>query len=182
MAMLAFANGASNVTHLFNAMPGLHHRDPGVIGAAFEKASFVEVICDGIHLHPTIVQMIFKLFGAHRVCLISDSMRACGLADGSYTLGGQDVTVKGPKAMLADQTIAGSVTCLAQCLRNAILYGVSQEDAILAATLTPARAAGIDHITGSITTGKKADLLILDSDFQLCDVMIDGNWQEIKRK
>ena len=158
-AIEAFERGATNVTHLFNAMPPLNHRDPSLVGAAFEKADFVEVICDGIHLHPTIIKIIFHLFSEDRVCLISDSMRACGLKDGDYTLGGQTVTVEGSKATLQDGTIAGSVTCLSKCFRNAVEFGIPLEKALVSATITPAKAAGLQNITGSITVGKDADLV-----------------------
>ncbi|MDO5557990.1 MAG: N-acetylglucosamine-6-phosphate deacetylase [Oscillospiraceae bacterium] len=173
-ASAAFASGATHVTHLFNAMPGFNHRDPSVVGAALDNASHAELICDGIHIHPSVIRAVFKMFTANRICLISDSMRACGLNDGSYTLGGQKVTVTGAKAVLDDNTIAGSVTSLAKCVRNAVSFGIRPEDAIMAATLTPARAADIDSVTGSIETGKCADLQILDKNLMPEKVFVCG--------
>lgn len=172
----AFERGARHLTHLYNAMPGLHHRKPGPIAAAWENPDVtVELICDGVHIHPAMVHLTFGLFGADRICLISDSMRACGLDDGSYDLGGQEVTVRGNVATLADGTIAGSVTDLAACVRHAVLdMGIPLEDAVLAATLTPARAIGIDGERGSIEAGKVADLVVLDEDLNVKHVVLRG--------
>ena len=172
----AFARGARHMTHLYNAMPGLHHRKPGPIAAAWETPeATVELICDGVHVHPAMARLTFALFGAERICLISDSMRACGLEDGTYDLGGQDVTVRGNVATLADGTIAGSVTDLAACVRHAVReMGVPLEDAVLAATLTPARAIGIDAERGSLEAGKVADMLVLDEDLNVKHVVLRG--------
>lgn len=172
----AFARGARHMTHLYNAMPGLHHRKPGPIAAAWEcPDATVEMICDGVHVHPAMARLTFGLFGAERICLISDSMRACGLEDGTYDLGGQDVTVRGNVATLADGTIAGSVTDLAACVRHAVReMGVPLEDAVLAATLTPARAIGIDAERGSLEAGKAADVLVLDEDLNVKHVVLRG--------
>ena len=121
IAAKAFEEGASHVTHLYNAMPPFTHREPGVIGAAIDNDRVcVELICDGIHIHPAVVRATFKMFGDERVILISDSMRACGLSDGEYTLGGQKVFVTGRKAVLEDGTIAGSVTNLFECMKRAV--------------------------------------------------------------
>ena len=160
----AFAMGARQLTHTFNAMPGLHHRNPGPIAAAREcPEATVELIADGVHVHPAMVRLAFALFGADRVILISDSMRACGLADGTYDLGGQDVEVRGPRATLVDGTIAGSVTDLASCVRHAVReMGIPLADAVRAATLTPARALGIDGERGTLEPGKVADAVLLD--------------------
>ena len=172
----AFARGARHMTHLCNAMPGLHHRKPGPIAAAWEcPDATVELICDGIHVHPAMARLTFGLFGADRVCLISDSMRACGLEDGQYDLGGQQVDVRGSLATLADGTIAGSVTDLAACVRHAVRdMGIPLADAVRAATLTPARAIGIDHERGSIDAGKIADLVVLDEDYEVKHVVLRG--------
>ena len=160
----AFERGARHVTHLFNAMPGLHHRKPGPIAAAAERDDVtVELICDGIHVHPAMVRLVFGLFGRDRVCLVSDTMRACGLTDGTYDLGGQDVTVCGSRATLADGTLAGSVSDLMGCLVYAVQeMGVPLEDAVRAATANPARVIGADGERGSITRGKVADAVVLD--------------------
>lgn len=177
-ARAAFDHGARHMTHLYNAMPGLHHRKPGPIAAAWEcPEATVELICDGVHVHPAMARLTFALFGADRICLISDSMRACGLEDGTYDLGGQDVTVRGNVATLADGTIAGSVTDLAACVRHAVReMDVPLEDAVLAATLTPARAIGIDGERGSIEVGKIADLVVLDEDLNVKHVVLRGEW------
>ena len=140
-AKAAFAAGASHVTHLFNAMPPFNHRDPGVVGAASDDAAHVEMISDGIHLHPAVVRSVFRWFGAERVCLISDSMRAAGMPNGVYSLGGQTVYMTDGKATLEDGTIAGSATCLAECFRRAVSFGVPLDAALRAATINPPASA-----------------------------------------
>lgn len=175
-ARAAFEAGASHVTHLFNAMPPFTHRQPGLIGAAGDCARFVEVISDGLHLHPAVVRAVFHWFGPGRVCLVSDSMRATGLPNGSYDLGGQDVTVRDGKATLADDpgAIAGSVVPLPEMVRRAIRFGVPMEEAVGAATLNCAKAAGIEGEVGSIAPGKRADFLLWDRDLHTVDVLIGG--------
>lgn len=173
-AKAAFAAGATHVTHLFNAMPPFSHRDPGVVGAAADDALHVEMISDGIHLHPSVVRSVFRWFGAERVCLISDAMRACGMPNGEYSLGGQAVFMTDGKATLADGTIAGSATCLAECFRRAVSFGVPLEQALRAATITPAQAMGWFDTLGSITEGKRADVLVLDGDLQPVHIFIGG--------
>ena len=174
-AMEAFHRGANHVTHLYNAMNPFHHRNPGIPGAAADADAYVELICDGIHIHPAMVRAMFKLFGSHRICLISDSMRAAGLEDGDYTLGGQPVNVKGPLATLADGTIAGSVTNLMKCLRNVVQnMGISLEQAVEAASETPARSVGLYHTCGSLTNGKQADIVLLDKELSTKLIMIGG--------
>lgn len=170
----AFAHGASHTTHLFNAMPAFTHRAPGVVGAAADDAAHVEMICDGIHLHPAVVRAVFALFGAERVCLISDSMRACGMPNGVYTLGGQTVYMTDGRATLEDGTIAGSATCLAECFRRAVKFGVPLESALRAATINPAQAAGLFDELGSVTAGKRADLLVLGRDLVPEAIFIGG--------
>lgn len=176
IAAEALEKGASHVTHLYNAMPPLNHRDPGVIGAARDdRECRVELICDGIHIHPSVVRATFAMFGADRVILISDSMRATGLTDGQYTLGGQDVFVKGAKATLADGTIAGSATNLMGCLKVAVeQMEVPLEDAVACATVNPAKEIGIYDTCGSITPGKSADLVLLDKDLNVKAVYVNG--------
>lgn len=160
----AFERGARHVTHLFNAMPGLHHREPGPVAAAADRPdATVELICDGVHVHPAMARFAFREFGADRVVLISDSMRACGLDDGTYDLGGQKVAVLGPRATLPDGTLAGSVTDLMGCVRVAVLQmGIPLEDALRAASVNPARAIGVDGERGSLEPGKAADAVLLD--------------------
>lgn len=167
--------GAVQVTHLYNAMPPVSHRAPGVVGAAADdERVMAELICDGIHVHPAMVRNTFKLFGAERMLLISDSMMAAGMPDGDYSLGGQAVKVEGNKALLADGTIAGSATNLFDCMRKAVLMGVPKEAAIRAASSNPACAIGIADKYGSLSVGKKADVLITDENLTLHGVIKSG--------
>ena len=175
LAMTGFKAGAHHVTHLYNAMPPLLHRAPGVIGAAADQAdATVELIADGIHLHPSIIRASFKLFGAARVVLVSDSMMACGYAEGTYNLGGQDVIVSGRIARLTDGTIAGSVTNLLDCMRMAIRFGIRPEDAIRAATINPARVIGAEKEVGSIEEGKIADFIVFNDDWSIDSIYLGG--------
>lgn len=175
-AVAAFKAGACHLTHLFNAMPGLHHRNPGPIAAAAERTDVTaEIICDGVHIHPAMVRLAFTLFGPDRMILISDTMEAAGLEDGEYSLGGQPVTVRGNRATLHDGTLAGSNTNLARCLHVAVsAMDIPMEHALRAATLNPARALGIDHERGSIAPGKVADLVFLDEEARVTDVILRG--------
>ncbi len=173
-AVAGFLAGASHVTHLFNAMPPLGHRDPGVVGAAGDYANYIEIISDGVHIHPSIIRTVFDRFEG-RVCLISDATSATGLADGEYMLGGQKIYVKGDKSVLADGTIAGSTTPLTDCMRRAVSFGVPLEEAITAATINPAKAVDIDVEIGSIEVGKRADFLITDESLATKAVFIKGN-------
>lgn len=176
-AMKAFDAGASHMTHLYNAMPSYSHRAPGPIGAAADKEKVeVELITDGVHIHPASVRTTFKIFGDGRIILISDSMRAAGLEDGEYTLGGQDVKVTGNRAVLADGTIAGSVTNLLDCMRTAVLrMGIPLESAVKCATANPARSVGIYDEYGSISPGKKADVVLLrKEDLSIKHVIFEG--------
>lgn len=164
----AMALGAHHVTHLYNAMQPLAHREPGLIGAAMDDPEcMVELICDGYHIHPSVIRATFRMFGPERVILISDSMRATGMANGTYELGGQEVTVKDRKAILKDGTLAGSATNLFECMCKAIEFGVPVEQAVWAATRNPAKSIGIYDKTGSVSTGKEADLLLITNDFEI---------------
>ena len=174
-AMEAFRLGARQVTHLFNAMPPFSHRAPGVVGAALDTPICnVELICDGVHIHPSVVRATFKMFGPKRVILVSDTMRAAGMPDGDYTLGGQPVKVKGKYATLADGTLAGSVTNLMNCMRTAVSFGMPLEDAVWAAAVNPARAIGIFSRMGSLEPGKRANVVVLDQNLELKDVFFRG--------
>lgn len=172
-ARAAFDAGASHVTHLFNGMNRVHHREPGIIGAAFDTGATVELICDGMHIHPPAIRMAARLF-EDRMVLISDSMRCAGMPDGCYELGGQSVTVKEGKAILGNGTLAGSSIHLMDALRNAVRFGVPLEKAVLAATLTPAKVIGMENEIGRIAPGCRGDLLILDHDLNLETVIIGG--------
>ncbi len=163
--------GARHVTHLFNAMPPFSHRAPGLIGAAAEDRNcMAELICDGIHVHESAVRAAFAMFPG-RIVLISDSMRAAGMGDGRYMLGGQQVCVEGKLATLADGTIAGSVTNLFDCMRTAVSFGIPLEEALAAATMNPAKSIGIFDRAGSIALGKQADVLLLDKELRLVRVV-----------
>ncbi|MBO6242360.1 MAG: N-acetylglucosamine-6-phosphate deacetylase [Butyrivibrio sp.] len=176
-AMNAIKHGASHVVHLYNAMTGLTHRAPGVVGAAFDsKKVTCEIICDGIHIAPAAVRIAFNEAGADRMILISDSMRATGLEDGIYSLGGLDVEKKGSLCTLkGTDTIAGSATnlfdCMVNCHKN---MGIALEVAIGAATYNPAKVLGVSDNLGSISEGKQADLLVLDKDLKLIHVIKKG--------
>ena len=152
-ARAVYEAGATHLTHLFNAMPAIHHRKPGVIGAASESENvYAELICDGQHVHESAVRMAFKLFPG-RICLISDALRCCGMPDGQY---------------------AGSAATLTQCLQNAVAFGIDRDEAIRAATLNPARQLGCADRVGSIAEGMQADFLICDESFELRSVYIGG--------
>lgn len=162
-ARAAFDAGADHVTHLYNAMMPFDHREPGLIGAAFDlKDRYTELICDGVHISPTAVRTAFEMINFDRLVLISDSMEATGMADGKYHLGGQRVNVTGNKAILDDGTIAGSVTSLYKCMLKAVDLGIPLESAVAAATINPCRSIGIDSDRGSIEKGKKAHFVLLD--------------------
>ncbi len=172
-AKAVFGAGATHLTHLYNAMPGIHHRKPGPIGAASERESVIaELICDGQHVHESAVRMAFRLFPG-RICLVSDALRCCGMPDGRYMLGGQDVFLQGGIARLSDGTIAGSATNLFDCMRNAVAFGIPVEAAIYAATAVPAKQIGRDEI-GAIAPGKLADFVVCTEALELTDVYIGG--------
>ena len=173
-AMAAYDAGARHATHLFNAMPALGHRAPGVIAAASDAGATVELITDGLHIHPAVVRLTHRLFG-DRLVLISDSLRCAGMPDGDYMLGGQPITMKNGKATLKDSdTLAGSCIHLYDGLRRAVEFGVPLEAAITAATLTPAIAIGCDDSIGSLDPGKCADFILLNQDLDIRAVFIDG--------
>ena len=167
-ASRAMKFGAHHVTHLYNAMQPFGHRAPGLIGAAMDDPEcMVELICDGYHIHPSAIRAAFRMFGPERVILISDSMRATGMENGTYELGGQEVTVKDRKAVLKDGTLAGSATNLYGCMCKAVEFGIPLEQAIMAATANPARSIGIFDRVGSIRIGKQADLLLVSENLEL---------------
>ena len=175
----AFKRGAKHLTHLFNAMPAFTHRAPGPIGAAAENENVTpELICDGVHVYPAAVNMMYKVFGADRLIMISDSMRATGLPDGEYELGGQPVIVKGRRATLHDGTIAGSATNLFDCMMTAVKeMNIPLADAILCASRNPAKAIGVYDTVGSITIGKQADFVIINkSDLSIKKVIVRGKY------
>ena len=177
VAKEGYDRGACHATHLYNAMPAFAHRDPGVIGAARDSEHvMVELICDGIHIHPATVRATFAMFGDDRVVMISDSMRATGLSDGLYTLGGQDVKVVGKLATLvSDGAIAGSCTNLMDCVRTAVFdMDIPLETAIGCATINAAKSVNLYDKYGSITPGKVANIVLLNFDLTTKEIILKG--------
>jgi len=173
-AMAAYEAGARHATHLYNAMPPLAHRAPGVIAAASDAGATVELISDGLHVHPSVVRLTHRLFG-DKLVLISDSARCAGMPDGEYTLGGQPITLKDGKATLrGTDTIAGSAIHLMEGLRRAVRFGVPLEAAVTAATLTPARVVGRQGELGSLEQGRRADFVLLDAALDVRAVFLGG--------
>lgn len=178
-AKRAIARGARVATHVFNAMRPVHHREPGPVTAALEHDDvFVEIVNDGMHVHPSVVNLVFAAAGARRVALITDAMQAAGAADGSYPLGPLTVEVSGGAVRVAGtDTLAGSTLTMDNALRNTVRnVGVPIEEAAVSAALTPARALGLDDRIGSLEPGKYADLAVLDDDLRVVAVMRRGAW------
>lgn len=171
-AVEAIENGAKCITHTFNAMSPLHHREPGSIGAAIDKGIYVQVISDGTHLHPSIVRMLYKLFGTERMILISDSMSATGVSDGECMFGGQRVIIKDSVARTESGAIAGSTSTLFTCVKKAIEFGIPEEDAFKMASLTPATMLNMKK--GKIETGFDAEFIAVDDNLDLKMCVIRG--------
>lgn len=171
-----FDAGATHLTHLYNAMPPINHRNPGVIPAAVENPTVrAEIICDGFHIHAAAVRLAFAMFGGTRMILVSDSGRCAGLPEGSkFEIGGQDAWLRGGVGRLADGTISCSAANLWDCMKNVISWGIPQEDAIRAATFNPACAIGADARVGSIAPGKLADFIICSADYSQKRVFLAG--------
>jgi len=176
-ARAAVDAGVTHLTHLYNTMPGIHHRNPGVIPAAVENPKVLaEIICDGYHIHPASVRLAFTMF-KNRMVLVSDSGRCAGQPEGyQFDLGGQMAEVRGGVAKLAgSETIACSATNLWVCLQNVLAWGIPEEEAVRAATWNPACAIGADGEVGSIETGKVADFLVCSADYTQRRVFLAGN-------
>ena len=175
-AKAVFDAGATHLTHLYNAMPGINHRNPGVIPAAVENPRVrAEIICDGYHIHPAAVRLAFSMFGGERMILVSDSGRCAGLPEGSkFTLGGQDAWLKDGVGRLGDGTIACSAANLWGCLTNVLRWGIKEEDAVRAATWNPACAISAQKEVGSIAEGKVADFIVCNSDYAEKRVFLAG--------
>ena len=176
-AAKAFAAGADHLTHLYNAMPSLHHREPGPIAAGAEAKADAELICDGVHVHPAMVRLAFGLFGEEHIVMISDSMRACGLKDGVYDLGGQEVRVTGSRAELVrdPNTIAGGATNLYRCMKTAVQkMDIPLEQAIRAASENPARSIGVEKDYGSIAPGRYGNIILCDKELEIQKVIQKG--------
>ena len=175
-AIAAINAGASVLTHTFNGMRGLHHREPNAIGAAVTSENVMcECICDGHHIHPAMVKLLFSAVGSDRFVIISDSLRSAGLADGEYTMAdGRRIFVKDALARLEDGTIAGSSANMFDNVVNTVKFGISLKDAIKCASYNPAKAVGIENIAGSIDIGRAADFLLVDESLDLKSVYING--------
>ena len=178
-ASALFSKGVTALTHTFNAMPPLHHRDGGVVAAGLTSdTALCEMICDGFHIAPHMVKLAYRLAG-ERLVLITDSMEATGCADGEYRIAGNPVTVKDGKARTHDGAIAGSTLSMWEAVRNLRDFaGTTLENAIYAATVAPAREIGLEGEIGSIEAGKRADLLVLDDGDAIHRVMCGGYWHE----
>ncbi|MEK4512040.1 N-acetylglucosamine-6-phosphate deacetylase [Paenibacillus sp. FSL K6-2524] len=173
-AKMAFAAGASHVTHCFNGMRPIHHRDPGLIVAAFEEPHVsLQAIVDQVHLHPAIIRLMHRLKGPEGMVLITDALQAMGLGDGNYIFGGHHVTVSEGVARLADGTLASSTVTMNEALRLTVVNGISMTDAVHMASTSPARILGLSH-KGKIEVGYDADLILLDERYQVQWTMIEG--------
>ena len=168
--------GASHICHTFNGMRGLHHRDPGVVGAALTCDDFsIELICDGIHVHPAAMKLALRAKGVHQLVLVTDTIRAMGLAEGRYVFGGLEIEVSGGAARLMTGALAGSTLSMAKAVRNAMKWlGVSICDAIRMASLNPARTINLEHRKGSLVVGKDGDLAIFDGDINTIATIVGG--------
>lgn len=173
-AVNAFEWGAQNITHSFNGMKPMHHREPNMLAAAFNGDVFMELICDGFHVNPEMVKIAYKLAGSDRLVFISDSVFVMGLPDGEYEGDFEKCYVSDGWARLADGTIYGGMTPVFECVKKAVSFGIPFEKAVKCASLNAALAAGIGDKYGSIEKGKQADFLVLDSEFNIKDIYIKG--------
>ncbi len=171
-AIAAIENGANCLTHTFNAMPPMHHRNPGPIGAAVEKHIYAQIIGDLLHVHSSVLLAAYKMFGKNRLILISDSLRCTGLPDGQYESGGLDIVLKDGIARLLDGTIAGSIATLWDCVKNVTSIGIPFDEAVDMASRNPAQMLGLNK--GKIELGYDADLLIINNDMEIETVIIGG--------
>ncbi|EMT51940.1 N-acetylglucosamine-6-phosphate deacetylase [Brevibacillus borstelensis] len=172
----AVESGVCHFTHCFNAMTGLHHREPGVVGAAmYHEQLSTELIADGVHVHPAVMRILYRVKSAARLALVSDSMRAAALGEGTYDLGGQEVHVRGAEAQLADGTLAGSILTLNRAVRNMVtLSGVPLAEAVAMASETPANILGLGTQKGRLQAGFDADLVVLGDDFEVQSAYVSG--------
>ncbi len=171
-ATRAIQAGACCLTHICNAMPPLHHRETGPIGAAAEHGCYAQLICDGLHVHKSMVLALYRLFGPDRLMLISDSMRATGMPDGTYEFGGQTITVTDRVARTADGALAGSTSTLLDCVKTAISFGIPESDAFAMASRTPATMLGLNK--GQLAVGFDADFITVNDRYELTGVVIGG--------
>ena len=169
------AHGIHHFTHLFNAMTGLHHRRPGTVGAALDTDACVELICDNIHIAPAVQRLVWRLKGKDGLILVTDSMSACGIGDGTYLFGGHEVTVRGERATLADGTIAASIATMNRCIHRFWQNtGAPIEDVITTVTKTPAKDLGLYGERGSLAVGKRADIAVFDDDLSVFATIVGG--------
>ena len=169
----AFLAGVRCLTHTFNAMPGIHHRKPGPILAAAETDNvYAQIIADGNHIHSSVLRMIIKLMGKERIILISDSMRATGMDDGEYDLGGQKIIVTHGFALTEDGHLAGSTSTLFDCVKHLVSLGVNAKDAVMMASENPAKLMGLNK--GKIEIGYDADFIFTDENFNLVGTAVKG--------
>ena len=169
-AVAAFRAGADCVTHTFNAMPPMHHREPSVVGAALTENAYAQVISDGIHLHPAVVLALYRMFGSDRMVLISDAICATGLSDGNYMLGGKKVIVKDGIARNEAGALSGSTVTLHDCVRRAVSFGIPRAEALKMASETPAAYLGVKK--GKVAAGYDADLLVIDKDLNILETIL----------
>lgn len=169
------SHGVHHFTHLFNAMTGLHHRRPGTVGAALDTDARVELICDNIHIAPAVQRLVWRLKGPDGLILVTDSMSACGIGDGTYMFGGHEVTVRGERALLADGTIAASIATMNRCIHRFWQNtGAPIEQVITTVTKTPAKDLGVYNDCGSLVPGKRADIAIFDDDVKIHATIVGG--------
>jgi len=175
--------GLTQATHTFNGMTGLHHREPGTVGAVLtDDRIYAEVIADGVHLHPAVLGLVFRVKGPERALLVTDAMRATGMEDGEYELGGQMMTVRGGVARTPTGGLAGSTLTMAQALKNAVRFGgveagLTLNQALAMATSTPAEALGLGGRKGCLCPGADADIILLDADLNLQLALVGGSRQ-----
>lgn len=171
----ALSAGAKAFTHLYNAMTGLHHRNPGCVGAALTSDAFTGLIADGLHIHPPAVNIAGRMKSSKRLFLVTDAISAAGLSEGSYKLGDQKISIKDGIARLDNGTIAGSTLTMDNAVENYMEFaGTSLPEAVRSATLTPAELIGINDRKGSIEIGKDADFAVLDKDLEVQKAIING--------
>ena len=166
--------GMTTATHLFNAMKGLHHREPGVVGAVLDSHITAELICDGHHVNQKAIRMVYKVLGKERLIMVSDAIPNAGMPDGEYIFEGRTVVIADGMCKLLDGTLNGNINSLFECLRRTVKFGVPLEDAVYCSSYTPAKRLGIENKKGSIDIGKDADLVVIDNDMNIKYVLKDG--------
>ena len=174
--LAAVGRGLRQATHVFNGMAGLHHREPGTLGAVLDEERIrAQLIGDGLHVHPAVMRLLLRVKGTQNVLLISDAMRATGLGDGEFELGGQAVSVRGGQARTSDGALAGSTVPPDEMLRRVMRHtGLSLAQALPMASTVPAAALGLDGRKGTLQPGADADIILLDDEAQVRLTMVAG--------